>query len=102
MAVPGGGVQTTACLGSGFCVTVKGFQIQMAGLNRGGSTDPGTSQESTKQQTNRDRSTAEVLKTAHSGKAPQTLVTRQALSWAGSASSSTPTVSIHRTLDLTT
>lgn len=74
----------------------------MAGLNHGRSTDPGVSQASTKQQTDRDRSTAEVLNTAHSQKAPQRLVTVQALSCAGSASSSTPTVATHRTLCLTT
>lgn len=75
MTVPGGSVQTAVRLESGFCVTVDGFQIQVAGLNCG-STGLGASQASTTQQTDRDRSTAEVLKTAHSGKAPQTRTTQ--------------------------
>lgn len=101
MTVPGGSLQTAACLGSEFCITVDGFPIRMAGLNPVGSTDPGASQASTEQQTDRDRSTAEVLKTAPTGKAPQAGYNASP-ELAGSASSSTPTGSTQRTPRLTT
>lgn len=99
MTVPGVSVQTAACLGLGFCMTVDGFQIQMAGLNHGGSTDPGASQVSTKKLTV-GRGTAEAVKEFTAGR-QQRLVTTQVRSWAGSASSSTPPGSIQRTLSLT-
>lgn len=99
MTVPGVSVQTAACLGLGFCMTVDGFQIQMAGLNHGRSTDPGASQVSTKKLTV-GRGTAEAVKEFTAGR-QQRLVTTQVRSWAGSASSSTPPGSIQRTLSLT-
>lgn len=70
MTVPGVNVQIAACLGLGFCMTVDGFQIQMAGLNHGRSTDPGASQVSTKKLTV-GRGRAEAVKAVHSGKATE-------------------------------
>lgn len=67
MTVPGVSVQTAACLGLGFCMTVDGFQIQMAGLNHGRSTDPGASQVSTKKLTV-GRGTAEAVKEFTAGR----------------------------------